>query len=149
MTGRDHCDIERTIVLILGDIDGVTDKFIYAIHVIVEFIYRVQDPIHTNSSINAMEQALADFHARKQVIINLKAWKGKKGVIKHFNIPKLKLMNSFGQQTRANGPLIQYTADVLEHLLIMHCKTTFQHTSHNSRTFVDQVMEILNCKEMM
>ena len=53
MTGRDHCDIERMIVLILGDINGVTDEFIYAIHAIVEFIYRVQDPIHTDSSTSA------------------------------------------------------------------------------------------------
>ena len=149
MTGRDHRDIERMIVPILGDIDGVTDEFIYAIRAIVEFIYRVQDPIHTNSSIDAMEQALADFHARKQVIIDLKAQKGEKGVIKHFNIPKLELMNSFGRQTRANGPLIQYTADVSERLLITHCKTTFQRTSRNSRTFVDQVVEILNREETM
>ena len=126
MTGCNHCDIERTIVPILDDVSNVTDEFIYAICVIVEFIYRAQDPVHTNSSINAMEQALADFHARKQVIIDLKAQKGEKVVINHFNIPKLELMNSFGWKTRANGSLIQYTADVLEHLLIMHCKTTFQ-----------------------
>ena len=149
MTGRDHRDIERTIVPILADVGNVTDEFIYAIRAIVEFIYRAQDPVHTDSSINAMEQALADFHARKQVIIDLKAQKGKNAVINHFNIPKLKLMNSFGRQTRANGPLIQYTADVSERLLIMHCKTTFQRTSRNSRTFVDQVVKILNHKETM
>lgn len=149
MTGCDHCDIERTLVLILDDISNVTDKFIYAIYVLVEFIYHAQDPVHTNFSINAMEEVLVDFHVRKQVIINLKAWRDKKVVINHFNIPKLVLMNSFGWQTRANGSLIQYTADVSECLLIMHCNTTFQCTSHNSHIFINQVMEILNCEQMM
>ncbi|KIM53499.1 hypothetical protein SCLCIDRAFT_31845 [Scleroderma citrinum Foug A] len=54
---------------------------------------------------------------------------------------------SFAQQTKANGPLIQYTAYVLERLLITHCKTMFQHTSRNTRTYVDQVVEILNREE--
>ena len=147
MTGRDHRDIERTIVPILADVGNVTDEFIYAIRAIVEFIYRAQDPVHTDSSINAMEQALADFHARKQVIINLKAQKGKNTVINHFNIPKLKLMNSFGRQTRANGPLIQYTADVSERLLIMHCKTTFQRTSRVEAIpiYVEELLLQLTC----
>ena len=67
----------------------------------------------------------------------------------HFRIPKLEVMQSFGRQTKANGALIQYTADVMEHLLITHCKTTFQRTSRQAHTYVDQVMDILNREESL
>jgi len=127
-----------------GGAGTALDEFIHAVHALIEFIYRAQDPVHTDSSITAMEQALAEFHARKQSILNLRVQRGGKGPIGHFKIPKLELMMSFTQQTKVNGPLIQYTADVPERLLITHCKTTFQHTSRNTRTYVDQVVEILN-----
>lgn len=58
-------------------------------------------------------------------------------------------MQNFAWQTKANGALIQYTADVTERLLITHCKTTFQHTSRQTSTYVDQVMDILNREETM
>ena len=103
--------------------------------------------MYTNSSITQMEQALADFHSRKQCIIDIGARRGTKGTINHFNIPKIELMMSFACQTRANSALIQYTVDVSEHLLITHCKMTFRRTSRQSRTYVDQVMDILNHEE--
>ena len=73
MTGHNHHDIQRSIVPILDGAGTVTDGFIRAVHGLVEFIYRVQDPVHTNSSIAAMQQALADFHSTKQSILDLQA----------------------------------------------------------------------------
>ena len=96
-----------------------------------------------------MEQALATFHSKKQCIIDLGARRGMKAPVKNFKIPKLELMASFARQTKANGALIQYTADVSEHLLITHCKTTFQHTSRLAQTFTDEVVGILNHEETM
>ena len=58
-------------------------------------------------------------------------------------------MQSFARQTKANGALIQYTADVTERLLITHCKTTFQRTSRQSCTYADQVVDILNREETL
>ena len=141
MTGRDHRDIERTIVPILDGAGKVTNNFIHAIRAMVEFIYHAQNPIHTDSSIALMEKALSDFHKKKQSIVTLG------GRMNHFKIPKLELMQSFARQTKANGALIQYTADVTERLLIMHCKTTFQRTSRQTSTYVDQVVDILNREE--
>ena len=147
MTRRDHRDIQRTIVPILDGAGTVTDGFICAIRALVEFIYHAQDPVHTDSSIAAMEQALMNFHSTKQSVLDLRARKGSSGVINHFRIPKLELMLSFGRQIKANGTLMQYSAEVPECLLITHCKTPFQRTSRNTRTYADQVVEILNCEE--
>ena len=110
-------------------------------------MYHAQDPVYTNSSVAAMEQTLAEFHLRKQCIIDIGAQRGTKTTINHFNIPKLELMASFARQTKANGTLIQYTVDISEHLLITHCKMTFCCTSQSVRTFTDQVVDILNCEE--
>ena len=143
MTGHDHRDIERTIAPILDGAGKVTDDFILAIRAMVEFIYHAQNSVHTNSSIAVMEKALSRFHEKKQSIITLGGRKN------HFKIPKLKLMQSFTQQTKANSALIQYMADVTEQLLITHCKTTFQRTSRQTSTYVDQVVDILNREETM
>ena len=148
-SGRDHRDMERQLVPVLDGAGAVTDDFIRTVQSMVEFIYRAQDPVYTDSSITVMEQALANFHSRKQCIIDLGARRGTKAPIKHFNIPKLELMSSFARQTKANGALIQYTADVSERLLITHCKTTFQRTSRSARTFTDEIVEILNREETM
>ena len=144
MTGRDHHNIQRSIVLILDGAGTVTDGFIRAIRGLVKFIYRAQDPVHTDSSIAAMQQALADFHSTKQSILDLQAQKGSSSVINHFRIPKLELMLSFWRQIKVNGMLMQYSTEVPERLLITHCKTTFQRTSRNTCTYADQVVEILN-----
>ncbi|KAF8432113.1 hypothetical protein L210DRAFT_3614365 [Boletus edulis BED1] len=144
MTGQDHCDVERTIVPLL--VGFAPDQFISPICAMVEFIYQVQDPVHTDSSIASMIQALRNFHAGKHVILELEARKAKSGPMTHFNIPKLELMQSFPRQTKANSVLIQFTADVMERLLIIHCKTVFPCTSRRSN-FMEQTVDILNWEE--
>lgn len=149
MSGQDYRDLERQLVAILDGAGAASDDFIYAIRAMVEFIYRAQDPVHTDSSVAEMEQALADFHSRKQSIINIGARTGTNGTIHHFNIPKMERMASFARQTKANGALIQYTADISERLLITHCKMAFQNTLHSCRTGtdVDQIVDVLNREE--
>ena len=71
MTGRDHRDIERTIVPVL---DGtVPPLFVYTVRSIMEFMYKAQQPVHTDSSITSMISALREFHATKHAILDTKA----------------------------------------------------------------------------
>jgi len=72
-----------------------------------------------------------------------------KGTIDHFLIPKLELLQSFATFTKDIGALIQWTADVTERLLITHCKLPFDRTSRQSRTFTEQIVDILNREESM
>ena len=113
----------------------------------VEFIYQAQNLVHTDLSVASMTQSLHDFHAGKHAILELEARMSKSGPMDHFNMPKLELMQSFAHQTKVNGTLIQFTADVTERLLITHCKNMFQCTSRNHLTFVDQAVKILNQEE--
>ncbi|KAI6106049.1 hypothetical protein EDD16DRAFT_1746620 [Pisolithus croceorrhizus] len=148
MTGCDHHDIQRTIVpMVAKSSPTVTPLFVYTIRSLIEFIYKAQNPVHTDASIASMVDALAEFHLNRQSIINAGARRGTSGVKTDFNIPKLEVMQSFARNIKDNGTLMQYTADVTEHLLITHCKHLFERTSWQANTFVDQIITLLNHEE--
>ncbi|KAG1798706.1 hypothetical protein EV424DRAFT_1474987 [Suillus variegatus] len=132
MTGREHRDIQRTIV---ASIAGVAPpNFIRAIHALVDFIYLAQNPIHSAETLSSMMQSLSDFHTFKHAVIEAQARRGKKGVKEDFFIPKLKLLQSFRGTVERLGTLMQFSADMTERLLITHCKDLFS-------------VRILNCQE--
>ncbi|KAG1718445.1 hypothetical protein EDB19DRAFT_1931191 [Suillus lakei] len=140
MTGREHRDIQCTIVTSIAG--AVPPEFIY-------FVYLTQNPVHSPQSLQAMMQALSDFHSFKNAIVAVEARKGKKGVKDNFFIPKLKLMQSFEGTIRRLGTLMQFSADTTERLLIMHCKDLFPWTARQSKDFTEQCVRILNRQESM
>ncbi|KAG1888869.1 uncharacterized protein F5891DRAFT_1131976 [Suillus fuscotomentosus] len=71
---------------------------------------------------------------------------GKGGAKDDFFIPKLELMQSFTRAIFHVGSLMQWTADVSEHLLITHCKHPFERTSRQ-QDFVSQIARILDREE--
>ncbi|KAG1777165.1 hypothetical protein EV702DRAFT_1226073 [Suillus placidus] len=147
MTGREHRDIQRTLV---PTIVGVASPgFIRAVRALIDFIYKAQAPTFTDSSINSMSDSLSEFHAHKHFITEAQARTGTSGPIAHFRILKLELFNSFACSIRKSGAIIQYSADVSERLLITHCKTPFQQTSHQRDTFTQQVVNIIHCQDTM
>ncbi|KAG2100377.1 uncharacterized protein F5147DRAFT_747111 [Suillus discolor] len=147
MTGREHRDIQCTIV---ASIAGVAPpKFIRAIRALVEFIYLSQNPVHSPDSLQSMAQALSDFHVFKDAIVNAEARRGKKGVKEDFFILKLELLQSFGGTVERLGTLMQFSADMTERLLITHCKHLFGRTNWRSTDFTEQCIRILNRQESM
>ncbi|KAH7903179.1 hypothetical protein BJ138DRAFT_1021044, partial [Hygrophoropsis aurantiaca] len=146
MTGRDHRDIQRTIVPMIAGL--VPPDFLRAIRAIIDFIYQSQSPVHTDASIERMESSLREFHTHKDAILRAHGRKTSTGVKDDFFIPKLELLHSFANAVRNNGAIIQYTADVSERLLITHCKHPFERTSKN-KDFTTQVTRILDREESM
>lgn len=147
MTGREHRDLQRTLV---PSIAGVAPpQFIHAIRALIDFIYKAQNPVYTDTSVDSMVASLKEFHDHKQAILDAGARRGTKGTIDNFLIPKLELLQSFAAFTKDIGALIQWTADVTERLLITHCKLPFDRTSRQSRTFTEQIVDILNREESM
>ncbi|KAG2076612.1 hypothetical protein BDR04DRAFT_1204687 [Suillus decipiens] len=143
MTGLEHQDIQHMIVPMLWGMAG--PGFICAVWAMINFIYLAQNPLHMESSIALMTQALQDFHDNKQAILDADAWQGKSGTKDDFFIPKLELMQSFTPIFHV-GSLMQWTADVSECLLITHCKHPFECTSCH-RDFVVQITRILDQEE--
>ncbi|KAG1836104.1 hypothetical protein F4604DRAFT_1943642 [Suillus subluteus] len=144
MTGREHRDIQRTIVPTLWG--AAPPDFLRAVRAMIDFIYLAQNPIHTATSIQAMTSVLSEFHAFKDAIIVAEARRGKSGVKEDFDIPKLELMQNFARAIRNVGSLMQWSADVSERLLITHCKHPFEKTSRQ-KDFVKQIARILDREE--
>ncbi|KAG1785129.1 uncharacterized protein HD556DRAFT_1250391 [Suillus plorans] len=147
MTGCEYRDIQRTIVASIAG--AVSPRFIRAIRGLVDFTYLAQHPVHSPQSLQAMTQALSDFHSFKDAIVAAEARKGKKGVKEDFFIPKLELMQSFEGTIRRLGTLMQFSADTTERLLITHCKDLFPRTARQSKDFTEQCVRILNRQELM
>ncbi|KAG1838975.1 hypothetical protein F4604DRAFT_1885387 [Suillus subluteus] len=144
---KKHQDLQRTLV---PSIAGVAPpQFVHVIRALIDFVYKAQSPVYTDTSIDSMVASLKEFHDHKQAILDAGARRGMKGTIEHFLIPKLELLQSFAMLTKDIGALIQWTADVTERLLITHCKLLFERTSRQSRTFTEQVVDILNREESM
>ncbi|KAN0096969.1 hypothetical protein V8E55_001415 [Tylopilus felleus] len=96
MTGREHRDIQRTIVPMISKATSqVTPLFVYCI--------QAQSPVHSDASLAAMVGALQEFHATCHTVVDAES---------DFNIPKLGLFQSFTCNITNNGNLIQYTTDV-------------------------------------
>jgi hypothetical protein len=142
MTGREHRDIQRRIV---ATIVGVVDaEFVRAVRALIDFIYQAQSPTFTASSITAMIASLQEFHRFKDSILRAEARRGSSGPIAHFEIPKLELLTSFARAILNLGALIQFTSDVSERMLITHCKTPFDRTSHQRASFTSQIVRLLD-----
>ncbi|KAG1782103.1 hypothetical protein EV702DRAFT_1177149 [Suillus placidus] len=136
MTGREHRDLQRTLV---PSITGVVPpQFVHA-----------QSPVYSDTSIDSMVASLKEFHDHKHAILDAGTRRGTRGTLDNFIILKLELLQSFASFTKDTGALIQWTADVTERLLITHCKHPFERTSRQSRTFTEQIIDILNREESM
>ncbi|KAG2339117.1 hypothetical protein BDR05DRAFT_977844 [Suillus weaverae] len=113
-----HCNIQHTIV---ASIAGTTPPiFICMIHALIEFIYLAQNPVHSAETLQSMMQTLTDFYLFKDAIIETQARGGK----------------GFRGTVERLGTLMQFSADMIERLLITHCKDLFS-------------VWILNCQESM
>ncbi|KAG2087439.1 hypothetical protein BD769DRAFT_1373087 [Suillus cothurnatus] len=123
MTGHEYRDIQHTIIASIAG--AVSPRFVHAIHSLMDFAYLTQNPVHSPQTLQEMMQALSDFHYFKDAIVATKARKGKKGIKEDFFILKLELMQSFEGMIKRLGMLIQFSADTMEQLLIMHCQDLF------------------------
>jgi hypothetical protein len=147
MTGREHCDIQRSIVAIIAG--AVHPCFLCAIRAMIDFIYQVQLPFLSESAIASFADSLQEFHEEKMAITEAGARKGSKGsTISHFNIPKLEIWNHFAQSTRMMGAPFQWTANVMEQLHTTQVKITFCLTNHHSH-FEEQCARILDWQEQV
>ncbi|KAH8983937.1 hypothetical protein EDB92DRAFT_1936602 [Lactarius akahatsu] len=145
MTGREHCDIQRSIIAVIAG--AIPPHFLHAIHALIDFIYQVQSPFLTESAISSFVDSLKEFHNEKAAITAAGARIGTKGPITHFNIPKLELWQHFACSMKMMGAPIQWTADVTERLHITEVKHPFRATNHCN--FEEQCARILDRLERM
>uniref|UniRef100_A0A8H7XWZ0 DUF6830 domain-containing protein n=1 Tax=Psilocybe cubensis TaxID=181762 RepID=A0A8H7XWZ0_PSICU len=95
-----------------------------------------------------IEQALQDFHANKQAILDAGARRGKKNnPIDNFYIPKLEFLQSVVHAIRLNGCAIQWSADTTEHAHIEVVKAPS--SSSNNQRYEPQVCRYLDRRDKL
>lgn len=140
VTGREHRALERVLVPVIAG--AVKDDVLQAVRSIVEFIFLGQSLLFYDDHLFGLVQALKEFHACKPAIQAAGGRRGKHGVIQHWNIPKLELMNSVQGSIKLMGAPYQWTSDITERCHITHVKNPYR--SSNKRNFHEQCCRFMD-----
>jgi hypothetical protein len=131
VTGRCQRDIERYIIAVSAD--AVPTGVLTAVRALMQFRYLVQLPRIDEEDIRRISDALAEFHANKDMIIAAGVRRGKGNrVINNWCIPKLELMQSIVTSIRNSGVIGQWSADVTEHAHITEVKDPARSSNNNN-----------------
>lgn len=143
VTGRDHRAAQRYIVGIIAG--GVSPKFLAAISALLDFRYLAQMPHFDHDALTRVEEALKRFHDHKSAIITAGGRQGSKGPLKHWEIPKLELLQHVVPSIRASGAVMQWSADVTEHAHVTEIKQPAR--SGNNQDYYTQIARHLDRSE--
>ncbi|KAH7917570.1 hypothetical protein BV22DRAFT_1026118 [Leucogyrophana mollusca] len=143
VTGHNHRSIQQYIVGIIAG--AVPPKFLRAICAFTDFCYLSQAPHFDDKTLVRLEAALKEFHDNKHAITQAEGRMGKRGPINDWAIPKLELLQSIVLSIRASGAIMQWTADVTEHVHVTEIKDPAQ--SGNNRDYYSQIARHLDRAE--
>jgi hypothetical protein len=129
-TGREHRNIETQLVAAAAG--AIPPQALCAIRSIVDFIFQAQRLQHCDETLHSLKEALREFHHYKGAIVAAGGRLGRKGVIPHFRLPKLEMMQHVVRSIRATGAAYQWTSDITERCHITHAKTPYRHSSRHN-----------------
>ena len=127
ITGQEHSDICR---ILLGLIIGMRlprnqspVRLLCAVHGILDFLYLVQLPVHTSTTLCHLKAALATFHENKSIFIDL-------GVRTNFNLPKLHSLQHYTSCIESFGTTDNYNTENTERWHINFAKDAYRAMNH-------------------
>ena len=88
-TGKEHKAMERVFVGVVAEFSR-DERVLRTARAVVDFIFLASLQSHTTQTLEALSQALDQFHANKDVFVELEA-----RVPGHFNIPKIHSMEHY------------------------------------------------------
>ncbi|KAG2128536.1 uncharacterized protein EDB93DRAFT_1256658 [Suillus bovinus] len=113
-------------------------RLVHATRSLLDFLYFAQLPVHSNSSIDALQMALDEFHANKGVFEDL-------GIHNNFNIPKLHFLQHYAELIELFGMTDNFNMEATERLHIDFGKHAYAATNHKDKFW--QMTKWLECKE--
>jgi hypothetical protein len=104
--------------------DGLSNiRLIRAVHALLNFLYLAQYPVHTNETLELLEDALEPFHNNKKIFVDL-------GIRDAFNIPKLHFARHYLKYIKLYGTLDNFNTEYMERLHIDLAKDAYAATNH-------------------
>ncbi|KAJ3808524.1 hypothetical protein F5876DRAFT_89978 [Lentinula aff. lateritia] len=127
VSGTEHKQMCSFIIGIVTDIPHLSahqsDSLLAATRALLDFLYLSWYPIHTMESLSQLDEALASFHAHREVFVELR-------VRKDFNIPKLHFLCHYSRAITYYGTTDNYNLSQLLSLLMYTNATTFPKVTH-------------------
>ncbi|CDO75782.1 hypothetical protein BN946_scf184792.g4 [Trametes cinnabarina] len=128
VSGAEHRQISHFILGVILEMElpggrEVTAQLVRATRVLLDFIYMAQYPIHSTSTLNALEAALSAFHEDREIFVTL-------GVRTGFAIPKLHSLTHYVRCIKLFGTTDNYNTETSERLHIDFAKNAYRATNH-------------------
>ncbi|KZT66413.1 hypothetical protein DAEQUDRAFT_813539 [Daedalea quercina L-15889] len=101
---------------LLADLVGATKA-------LLDFLYMAQYSIHSTTTLDTLKQSLSEFHAKKDIFIEL-------GACSNFLIPKLHMMIHYARAIELYGTTDNYNTESTERLHIDFAKEAYRATNH-------------------
>jgi hypothetical protein len=135
-TGTEHKEMQRVFIgLITG---AVPNRVMVVARAVLDFCYYAQLRMHTNESLDALDDALAVFHAHKDILKDLE-------VCEHFNIPKLHQLSHYVHSIKLFGAADGFNTELPERLHIDFAKEAYR--ASNKRDYEEQMAMWLQRQE--
>ena len=127
VTGQEHDQMCRILLELVIDIPlpgGMSNvRLIWAVWAVLDFLYLAQYPVHTDETLETLEDALARFHQAKDIFIDL-------GIRELFNIPKLHFVQHYVMFIRLYSTTDNFDTAYTEQLHIDFAKDAYDATNH-------------------
>ncbi|KAJ3911791.1 hypothetical protein F5877DRAFT_93729 [Lentinula edodes] len=137
-TGHEYKNMEK---IFLGVISGATEseEIVLCVRAILDFIEYSQFSLHTDESLEKMDEALRTFHCHKDAAFV------DTGVRQAFNIPKVHSMNHYTPMILSIGAAPGYNTEWSERLHIDFAKLAYR--ASNRRDYIKQMTHWLDRRE--
>ncbi len=127
VTGKEHGDMcQFLLALIIGLPlrEGMSPtRLVRAVRALLDFLYLARYPAHTDDTLASLRSSLAQFHANKQIFIDL-------GIRLHFKLPKLHSLDHYPLSIELFGTTDNYDTQYTERLHIDFAKEAYRATNH-------------------
>ncbi|KAF8204494.1 hypothetical protein K438DRAFT_1757693 [Mycena galopus ATCC 62051] len=128
-TGTEHKEMEKVFLGLVAA--GAHPELVKAVRALMDFAYLASLQSHTSSTLLALRAALNDFHAHKNIFIELGGRKD------HFNIPKVHLLDHYKPSIRLFGSTDGFNTESPERLHIDYAKNAYR--ASNRRDYIIQM----------
>ncbi|KAM6489460.1 hypothetical protein JOM56_015093 [Amanita muscaria] len=142
VTGQEHDQMCRFLLGLIVDIrlpNSLSNAcLLRSVHALLDFLYYAQYPIHTETTLSLLQDALARFHQNKSIFMELQ-------IRDHFNIPKLHFATHYINLIILFGTTDNFNTQYTERLHIDFAKEAYAATNHKDE--FEQMTVWLNRKE--
>lgn len=126
VTGQEHDQMCRFLLGLVVDAqlpNGLSNaRLLRCVRAIMDFLYYSQYPVHTDTTLELMQDALNRFHTNKEIFIDL-------GVRDHFNIPKVHFLSHYIDLITLFGTTDNFNTQYTERLHIDYAKDAYAATN--------------------